>query len=286
MHHRYVDTEKDPYNIKKGFWWAHIGWLFAKDPAHRDRLAEISPDLYKDPWVRWQHRYWLLMSIPLTFGMPLLIGFLIGRPFGMLLWAGFLRIVISHQTTFTINSIAHKFGTQPYTDENSARDVWWLAPFLCGENYHNYHHRFQSDYRNGVKWYQYDPSKWVLWLLSHTPLVKSLRRTPHQQILRARLEMDLKHLEKKFKPAPPDFWMPLHTRLLGMRNTLEEAAELYSKAKKNYQEFKTSMADRSRESFVAAKHLLEQRKQSFENTLEQWRELVRLGLRASSAVGN
>ena len=169
MHHRYVDTDKDPYNIQKGFWWAHIGWLLSKDPSHRNRLAEIAPDLAKDRWVMWQNRYWLLLSVPLTFGIPLLIGFWIGRPVGMLLWAGFLRIVISHQTTFTINSIAHKFGTQPYTDENSARDVWWLAPLLFGENYHNYHHRFQSDYRNGVKWYQFDPSKWILWVLSRYP---------------------------------------------------------------------------------------------------------------------
>jgi len=281
MHHRYVDTEKDPYNIQKGFWWAHMGWLFAKDPAHRDRMALIAPDLAKDPWVMWQHKHWIWISVLLTAGLPLFVGFLIDRPFGMLLWAGLLRVVITHQTTFTINSIAHKFGTQPYTDENSAKDVWWLAPFLCGENYHNYHHRFQSDYRNGVKWYQYDPSKWMLWILSHTSLVRALRRTPHHQILSARLSMDLKRIETRLRPAPPEFWMPVYTHLLGMRKTLEEAAELYTKACKNYEEFKRNMADRSRESLQSAKDALEERKRAFEEVLDQWRALIRQGYQLS-----
>ncbi|MBI2340553.1 MAG: acyl-CoA desaturase [Deltaproteobacteria bacterium] len=226
FHHRYVDTDKDPYNIKKGFWWAHIGWQLAKDPESRSTLLDNVPDLAKDKWVMRQHKYWIWVSIPLAFGIPLLIGLLIGRPMGMLLWAGILRIVITHHTTFTINSVAHKFGAQPYSDENSARDVWWLAPLLCGEHNHNYHHRFQGDYRNGVRWHHYDPTKWALWLLSHTPLVKQPHRTPPHLILKARLEMDLKRLEQKLKTAPREFWIPLKTRLIGMRKMLEETAEL------------------------------------------------------------
>jgi stearoyl-CoA desaturase (delta-9 desaturase) len=284
MHHRYVDTDKDPYNIKKGFWWAHAGWLFAKDPGHRANILAIAPDLVKDKWVMWQHKYWMWISIPLAVGLPLFIGYLIGRPVGMFLWAGFLRVVITHHTTFTINSIAHKFGTQPYTDENSARDVWWLAPLLCGENYHNYHHRFQSDYRNGVKWYQYDPTKWALWLLSHTPLVKNLRRTPEHLILKARLEMDLKQLEQKLKPAPAEFWMPVYTRLLGMRQAVEEAAELYAKAKKNYSDFKHNMADRSRESLEHAQETLREKELAFKKMLTQWQETIRWAYRGSVAL--
>lgn len=274
IHHQHVDTELDPYSIKKGFWYAHIGWLFAKDPAHRKNIAAIAPDLVKDPWVMWQHKYWLLISLPLAFGIPLLIGFMIGRPLGMFLWAGILRIVITHHTTFTINSIAHKFGTQPYTDKNSAKDVWWLAPFLCGENYHNYHHRFQSDYRNGVRWYHYDPTKWALWLMAKIHLVKDLRRTPDPLILKARLEMDLKYLEKKMKPAPKEFWMPLYNQLMGMRLAVEEAAELYAHARKNYQEFKQNVAQRSQDSLQKAKESLHEKERIFKTRLAEWKKTV------------
>lgn len=282
MHHRYVDTEKDPYSIQKGFWWAHIGWLFAKSPPHRNHLAQIVPDLVKDRWVLWQHRYWIWISIPLAFGLPLLIGFFIDRPIGMFLWAGLLRIAITHQTTFTVNSIAHKFGTQPYTDDDSSRDVWWLAPLLCGENYHNYHHRFQSDYRNGVKWYQYDPTKWLLWLLSHTSLVKNLKRIPSHRILRARLEMDLKRIEKRLKPLPS--FAPLYAYLLEMRKTVEETARAHAEAKQNYNDFKKSMTDRSCASLLAAQNLFRAKKKTFDKTLVQWRQMIRWSYRYSPAL--
>lgn len=281
MHHRHVDTELDPYNIKKGFWHAHIGWLLLKDPAHRESLHALAPDLAKDRWVMWQHKYWLWISIPLGFGLPLLAGFWIGRPLGMFLWVGLLRIAITHHTTFTINSIAHKFGVQPYTDQNSARDVWWLGPLLCGEHYHNYHHRFQSDYRNGVRWYHYDPTKWALWTFSKLGLAKGLRRTPYPQILKARLEMDMKRLETRLKPAPKEFWMPLHSRLVGMRLAVEEAAELYSNARKNYRDFKKSVADRSHDSIRKAKEALRERETIFEQRLGEWKKTVSLGFKTS-----
>ncbi len=201
MHHRFGDTDKDPYNIKKGLWWAHFGWLIAEDPESRRTLMQNVPDLANDPWLRWQHRYWIWVGVLLSFGIPLAIGFAIDRPVGMFLWGGLLRVAVTHQTTFTINSLAHRFGTQPYSDESSARDVWWLIPFLCGENYHNYHHSFPGDYRNGVRWYQWDPSKWGLWLLSKMKLVRELRRTPPEWIRKARLEMDVKRLSKRLQSA-------------------------------------------------------------------------------------
>ncbi len=281
MHHRFVDTEQDPYNINKGFWYAHIGWLFNKAPSHRENVLALAPDLAKDPWVMWQHKYWLLISLPLAFGVPLLIGFLIGRPVGMLLWAGILRIVITHQTTFTINSIAHKFGTQPYTDKNSARDVWWLAPFLCGENYHNYHHRFQSDYRNGIRWYHYDPTKWALWIFSKIHLVKGLRRAPDLLVLKARLEMDLKTLEKKMKPASKEFWHPFQIQLQQMRSSLEEAAELYANTKQNYMTLKKDLESRSKESLLKMKLVLKEKKKVFRARLFEWKQMINLSFENS-----
>lgn len=273
-HHRYVDTEKDPYNIKKGFWWAHIGWILAKAPPEREDFSNV-PDLLRDKWVMWQHRYLLWIAIPMAFGLPLLIGFLMDRPIGMLLWGAFLRIVITHHTTSFINSIAHQFGTQPYTDKNSAKDVWWLAPFLCGETYHNYHHCFQNDYRNGIRWYHWDPTKWALWLLSHTPLVTKLKTTPTPLVIKARVEMDLKRLEQKLKNSPSGFWFDFQQKLLGMRQAVEEAADGYFNSYRTYQEFRQGIAGRSKDSLVQAKRMLRESRMVFKRNFSQWRNTVR-----------
>ena len=101
-----------------------------------------------------------LIGIVCGLGIPTLIGWAFGDPLGGLLWGGFLRVVVIHHTTFFVNSIAHLYGTRPYTEENSARDNPWVALVTNGEGYHNFHHRFPTDFRNGLRWYQWDPSKW------------------------------------------------------------------------------------------------------------------------------
>ena len=101
--------------------------------------------------------------------IPLLLGLLHGDLLGMMLLAGVLRMVMTHHTTFFINSLAHIWGSQPFTDRNSARDNGILAFFTFGEGYHNFHHLWAWDYRNGVKWYQWDSTKWILALLAAFP---------------------------------------------------------------------------------------------------------------------
>jgi stearoyl-CoA desaturase (delta-9 desaturase) len=276
MHHRFVDTEKDPYNIKKGFWWAHIGWIFADDPQGRSSLLEYAPDLAKDKWVLWQNKYWIWIALPLTVGLPLALGIAIDRPFGMLLWGALLRVVVTHHTTFTINSIAHYFGTQPYSDDNSSKDVWWLGPFLCGENYHNYHHSFPGDYRNGIRWYHWDPSKWVLWSLSKIGLVGGLRRVAPSLILKARLDMDMNRVQQKLQPAPLEIRAPLFNQAVHLRKTLEEAAELYAKARTSYDLMKKDWAKRSRQSLKEIEINLNHQKQRFHELAKEWKELLQV----------
>ena len=79
------------------------------------------------------------------------------------------------------------WGKRPYTDENTARDNFVLAIATWGEGYHNYHHIFQYDYRNGVKWWQYDPTKWLIWSCSKLGLAKNLRRIPSFNIKKSRI---------------------------------------------------------------------------------------------------
>ena len=102
----------------------------------------------------------------LCFVVPVLIGLTFGRPLGGLLWGGVVRVVVVHHFTFFINSLCHFVGKRPFELNTSARDSWWVAYLTFGEGFHNFHHKFQWDYRNGIRWYDFDPGKWVVKLLS------------------------------------------------------------------------------------------------------------------------
>ena len=133
-------------------------------PSGRPDFSNI-PDLKKDPMLAFQHRYYLPLALATNFGLPLLAGLLFHDVWGMLILAGVLRLVWSHHVTFFINSLAHMWGSRPYTEDNSARDNPVLAVITYGEGYHNFHHMFAHDYRNGVRWWQWDPTKWLIAVL-------------------------------------------------------------------------------------------------------------------------
>ena len=182
-HHTFTDTDKDPYNAQEGFWWSHVGWVL-----HEGAEIEGAPrvtDLENDPLVMWQHKYYVPLAFLMGAILPAGLGALWGDAIGGLLVAGFLRLVIQWHMTFTINSLAHMVGSQPYSTRNSSRDSWIIALISWGEGYHNFHHRFQADYRNGVRWWQFDPTKWMLWTWEKLGVVTDLRRTPKATIRRA-----------------------------------------------------------------------------------------------------
>jgi stearoyl-CoA desaturase (Delta-9 desaturase) len=187
-HHKHVDHDDDPYSISKGLFWAHMGWLMFKLRPESD-LANVA-DLKKDPLLVWQHRHINLISFATAFVFPGAIAFAWGgwrAALGALLLAGVLRVVVLQHCTFCINSLCHYLGTQPYSSKCSARDSWLMAIITLGEGYHNYHHEFQHDYRNGVKPWQIDPTKWIIWLLSKIGLAKQLRTVPSEKIILSEL---------------------------------------------------------------------------------------------------
>jgi len=185
LHHLHTDRDGDPYNIRRGFWWAHILWvLYAEAEARSGNVR----DLETDRLVRFQDRHYIAMALLFGAILPLALGALWGDPIGALLIVGFLRLVVQWHATFFVNSLAHTLGSQPYSDRGSARDSFVTALVTLGEGYHNFHHTFQADYRNGVRWYQLDPTKWVVWALSKLGLTSELRRTPPEIIARAKRE--------------------------------------------------------------------------------------------------
>ena len=181
-HHAHTDTDSDPYNIQRGFWWAHIGWIFHRD---KGRKLEMVKDLQADPLVRFQDRFYVPIALTAGVVLPGLLGLLWGDPVGAVLVAGFLRLAVQWHATFAVNSVAHMTGKKPFDETISAQDSFLTALITLGEGYHNFHHRFPMDYRNGVRWWQPDPTKWAICAASWFGLTWDLRRTAPVRIQQA-----------------------------------------------------------------------------------------------------
>jgi stearoyl-CoA desaturase (delta-9 desaturase) len=192
-HHRAVDTGDDPYNINQGFWHAHMGWMIFKEDSKYS--GKFAPDLAKNKIIMFQHNHYVALATLMGFVTPALLGWALGFGFwGGLLIGGVLRIVLTQHSTFFINSLCHTIGRRPYSENISARDSLIMAFLTFGEGYHNYHHQFQIDYRNGIKWYHWDPSKWSIKLFALLGLASRLRKVGASEILKARLQMDERRL--------------------------------------------------------------------------------------------
>jgi stearoyl-CoA desaturase (delta-9 desaturase) len=262
-HHGQVDQEADPYNSRKGFWYAHWIWVME---ARTGPVAGVA-DLERDPMVRWQHRHHFLIGTAAAVLPPLAVGLFTGDVVGQLIIAVLLRIVVTHHTTFFINSAAHFFGSQPYTDANSARDNALLAPLTFDEGYHNFHHMWQWDYRNGVRWYQWDPSKWLIRALAWAGLAGGLRRVPYPAIRRARVRMEEKALLARLAQTVACAGTEgLNQRLVAARQRLDQALQALQEHREQWDqrkaerraawaqlkaEWKQSLAQRRREARLA-----------------------------------
>jgi len=206
IHHNYVDDrDKDPYAITRGFFWAHMGWLLYKQDDQIED-AKNAGDLVNDPLVMWQYQCWIPLGIFVGFVLPGLIAWSWGDMFGGIFIAGFLRSVINHHATFLINSLSHCVGQQTYSDTHSARDNLFTAFLTFGEGYHNYHHEFASDYRNGPRWYDWDPSKWIIKALSLVGLTYNLKTIREEIIVRKRMQMKEKRMRKKLEVSNFNFF--------------------------------------------------------------------------------
>jgi len=173
LHHSYVDTDDDPYSISKGIWYAHVLWLFEHSrPLDEKRV----PDLLKNPLVMFQYRYGHALSMVANLLVFLIVGWALGDYLGSFVLVWWTRLAVGHHLTWFINSLAHTWGERTYSKEHSAVDNYVIAFLTAGEGYHNYHHTFPADYRNGVRWYQFDPNKWLIFSLSKLGLARDLRR--------------------------------------------------------------------------------------------------------------
>ncbi len=172
-HHAFVDTNDDPYSIKKGFWYAHFLWILEKPRPIEKKLVA---DLVKNPMIVFQDKYYNSSMLFSNFLVFLFTGWVFNDYLGALVFAVFFRMFMLHHFTWFINSLAHTWGDKPFCTEQSAVDNYLISLLTFGEGYHNYHHTYANDYRNGIRWYHFDPTKWTIWLLNKAGLAYDLKR--------------------------------------------------------------------------------------------------------------
>lgn len=274
-HHQHVDdNDRDPYSAGRGFWFSHIGWILRRYPSGARDFSNIK-DLQQDPILQWQHRHYLTLVLVMNIVVPGFIGFLGGDIIAGILLSGLLRLVLSQHVTWLINSIAHMWGRQTYSDKSSARDNPVLALFTYGEGYHNYHHTFQWDYRNGIHWWHFDPTKWLIRACSWVGLTRDLKRCSPLTIEIARLEMQYRHATERCQSlANADKW---RARLEAEYQELKSSLELWAQQRQQWYDARTALLqDQLHEHWerLALRDNYRQARYQLKLKQQRWRELM------------
>ncbi len=239
-HHSYTDTGRDPYNIQEGFLHAHVGWLF-----RRNHESAIPDYLKQDPLIVWQDRWYLPLAILTSFVVP----YLIAGTGGFLL-AGVVRLVAGHHATWFVNSWAHVGRKRPYDPRVSAADSWLVSLFTFGEGFHNYHHTFPNDYRNGISPLAWDPSKWMIWALSLVGVTYDLRRIERVQQwkrrVRSAIEFHTEHREgsRRLRETRAELERQIARTRSRLSSLLERAGELELASRECLDELRTRLSQR------------------------------------------
>jgi stearoyl-CoA desaturase (delta-9 desaturase) len=172
-HHRWSDTERDVHSPIRGFWWSHLGWILCDRYAATDESRV--KDLAKYPELRWLDRHDWVGPLALAVAT-----FAVGGWAGLVIGFGLSTVLLWHGT-FLVNSLAHVVGRRRYVTSDTSRNSLLIALLTNGEGWHNNHHHYQASARQSFHWYQWDPSYYVLWLLSKVGVVHDLK-TPTARI--------------------------------------------------------------------------------------------------------
>jgi stearoyl-CoA desaturase (delta-9 desaturase) len=242
LHHAHVDTDKDPYSVKKGLLHAHVLWMFFKS---RELDPKVVSDLSRNKMVAFQHKYYIWCMVAANVAVFLTVGWLLNDYLGAFLFAWWVRLFFLHHTTWCINSLAHYWGTQMYSQEHSAVDNYLISILTYGEGYHNYHHTFAYDYRNGIRWYHYDPAKWMIWVCHKLGLAYDLKKVNNYRIARQMVLQHKDELLKKLKESAyvqrvSEIAEKLSTKLSQMQTLLDrnQIREMKKSLKEDWREWR------------------------------------------------
>jgi sn-1 stearoyl-lipid 9-desaturase len=170
-HHAHADQDDDPHNIRLGFRWAHIDWLYRQNLAlpSDDEIARYAPDLHADPFYRaLQH-----LGAPLQIALAVALFFLGG--WSWVVWGVFVRLVFCYHSTWFVNSAAHMLGYRSYRTTDQSTNCWWVAALSFGEGWHNNHHAFPFSARHGLRWFEIDMTWWHVKTLEFLRLADRVR---------------------------------------------------------------------------------------------------------------
>jgi stearoyl-CoA desaturase (Delta-9 desaturase) len=185
-HHRHSDTDPDLHSPTiYGLIWSHMGW-FLTERGRATNWAAV-PDWQKVPELRWLEKYHVVPVIALL-GLTALLGWILGAmwpslgtgPAQMVVWGFGISTTVLYHSTFTINSLAHTFGSQRFKTRDDSRNNWLLAILTLGEGWHNNHHYCPGTVRQGFYWWEFDPTYYGLVAMSWLRLVSDLRPVPER----------------------------------------------------------------------------------------------------------
>ncbi len=268
IHHRYVDGKDDPYNVNRGFFHSHIGWVLFDEP--RKEFPQYNRDLLKNKRIVWQDKHYLAISTLTSLGLPTFIGALFGHALGGFLVAGLARITVVHHATFFINSLCHMWGKQTYTDKNTAKDNAILAFFTYGEGFHNFHHLFSKDYRNGIRWFHFDPTKWTIKMTEKLGLARKLTVTPREKIILAKVAMKEKLLSQSNGELCFNFADELESLKQQLSNSIENWQKLKVQYLKALNDFKVEKSWEAKRNLVQLRIKLRMAKKTYMLNYKVW----------------
>ncbi|CAM4545076.1 stearoyl-CoA desaturase 5 [Lepidochelys kempii] len=187
VHHKYSETDADPHNACRGFFFSHIGWLFVRkhrDVIEKGRKLDFT-DLLDDPVVRFQRKYYKSSVVLMCFVIPTLVPWYIWEES---LWnsyflASILRYTVSLNVTWLVNSAAHMYGNRPYDKYISPRQNAFVTLGAIGEGFHNYHHTFPFDYSASELGLKFNPTTWFIDFMFWLGLVTDRKQAPKEMIL-------------------------------------------------------------------------------------------------------
>ena len=196
IHHAYSDQEEDPHSPRKGFWWAHVFWLFRYRPLLDDYELYVpyAKDLASDPVLRFINSTHGLYQILLGIGLY----FWGGLPF--LLWGLFARTAFVYHITWFVNSATHLWGYQNYDAKDDSRNLWWVALLAMGEGWHNNHHAFQRSAAHGLKWWEFDQTYLTIKLMEFFKLAREVHTPKNFQLENPKLNLNLRAIPEKIRP--------------------------------------------------------------------------------------
>lgn len=274
MHHAFVDTDDDPYSIKKGFWYAHFLWILEKP---KDIDPKVVPDLIKNRLVQFQDRHIGLLMILSNVIAFFIVAWLLNDYMGAFFIAVWTRLFALHHFTWFINSLAHTWGDKPFCQEQTAVNNYIIALLTFGEGYHNFHHTFANDYRNGIRWYHFDPTKWLIWTLNKIGQVTDLKQMDAYTI-KKRLVLQRKEL---LMDRLCDLWYvkkdELEKKVLELSDSIVKKIGEASQLKEYYRQARKEGKERAR--LKEVKQQIYEVKRSLKQDWRQWMHLSRNILR-------